>query len=84
MAKRAFDIALAVLLLLVLWPVLLWLAIVVALDSRGPILYRPLRGGWRGKPFRIAKFRTMVVNADKLGGGTHYPIRRVAKAPQAG
>ena len=43
-------------------------AIWVKVDSSGPVFYRPERGGRDGKPFRIFKFRSMVVNADKIGG----------------
>jgi lipopolysaccharide/colanic/teichoic acid biosynthesis glycosyltransferase len=43
-------------------------AIVIKLDSKGPVFYRGKRTGRYGKPFRIYKFRTMVVNAEKLGG----------------
>jgi len=70
MGKRIFDFTLALVLLLLFWPVLLVIAVVVALDSPGPVLYRGVRGGYRGKPFRIVKFRSMVVNAEDIGGGT--------------
>jgi lipopolysaccharide/colanic/teichoic acid biosynthesis glycosyltransferase len=52
----------------VLSPLLLVLALLIKLGSRGSIFYRGLRAGRFGKPFRIFKFRTMVVNADKIGG----------------
>lgn len=68
--KRALGLILAVILLLVLWPFYLIVALAVALDDGFPVFYRPLRGGYRNKPFRIFKFRTMVKNADKIGGGT--------------
>ena len=44
--------------------------LLIAFETGFPVLYRPLRGGYRAKPFRIFKFRTMVKNADKIGGGT--------------
>jgi len=66
--KRCFDIFASVLGLLFLLPFLLALAVVIKLDSRGPVFYRGLRGGRFGKPFRIFKFRTMVHNAEKIGG----------------
>lgn len=68
MLKRCFDIFASVLGLLFLLPFLLALAVVIKLDSRGPVFYRGLRGGRFGKPFRIFKFRTMVHNAEKIGG----------------
>lgn len=69
-AKRFIDITIAVIFILILWPFYLVMAILVALEDGFPIFYRPLRGGYKNKPFRIFKFRTMVKNADKIGGGT--------------
>jgi len=45
-------------------------AIAIKLDSSGPVIYRGWRTGLHGKSFRIFKFRTMVVDAEKIGGGT--------------
>ena len=42
----------------------------IAVEDGFPVFYRPNRGGYNNKPFRIFKFRTMVKNADKIGGGT--------------
>jgi lipopolysaccharide/colanic/teichoic acid biosynthesis glycosyltransferase len=66
-AKRLFDLGAATLGLLVLAPVLALIALVVRLDSRGPFLYRGVRTGLNGRPFRIMKFRTMVPNAEQIG-----------------
>jgi lipopolysaccharide/colanic/teichoic acid biosynthesis glycosyltransferase len=68
MIKRIIDGVVAALGLAVLSPVLLALAIAVRLSSPGPALYRGIRVGQAGKPFRMLKFRTMVANAEKLGG----------------
>ena len=68
--KRGADILLSGAALLILWPVLLVIAAAVALESGFPVFYRAQRGGYRGKKFKICKFRTMVKNADKIGGGT--------------
>lgn len=68
--KRLLDVLLALFLLFWLWPLLLLIALLVVLDSGFPILYRAQRGGRHGKPFRICKFRSMVRNADQIGGGT--------------
>ena len=57
-------------LLFILWPVFFILAFLVAIESGWPVIYSPQRGGYKNKPFRIYKFRTMVKNADKIGGGT--------------
>ena len=68
MRKRAFDLVVSALGLIVLSPLLLVLALLIKLGSRGGVFYRGLRAGRFGKPFRIFKFRTMVLNADKIGG----------------
>jgi lipopolysaccharide/colanic/teichoic acid biosynthesis glycosyltransferase len=66
--KRIFDIVASSLALLILSPFLVVFALIVKLCSPGPVFYRGLRAGRFGKPFRILKFRTMVINADKIGG----------------
>jgi len=63
--KRALDILLALLGLLILSPALLAIAIAVKLDSRGPILYGSERIGKKARVFRCYKFRTMVRDADR-------------------
>lgn len=67
MGKRTFDIIVAGLALMVLWPAMLLIAMAIRLTSPGPVLYRQTRMGQGLKPFAILKFRTMVVDADKLG-----------------
>jgi len=54
----------------VISPFLIVLAVLVRVDSKGPIFYRGIRCGRYEIPFKIFKFRTMVVDAEKLGGGT--------------
>jgi lipopolysaccharide/colanic/teichoic acid biosynthesis glycosyltransferase len=68
MAKRLMDIAVAGIALAVLSPVLLVLIVLVKLSSPGPVFYFGERVGRNGVPFRIAKFRSMVVGADRIGG----------------
>jgi exopolysaccharide biosynthesis polyprenyl glycosylphosphotransferase len=63
--KRVMDVALATLAVLVLSPVMLVIAIMVKLDSPGPVFYRASRIGRKGRTFTCLKFRTMVVDADK-------------------
>ena len=63
--KRLFDIVASGCGLLVLSPVLLVVAIWIKLDSRGPVFYRQVRVGYKNKVFRIFKFRSMRVGADK-------------------
>lgn len=67
MAKRAFDLFFSVLGLLVLSPLLLLLALLVKLSDGGPVFYRQQRVGQGGRLFAILKFRSMVVNAEKMG-----------------
>jgi len=64
--KRAFDITLSAILLLLLSPVFLVLAVAVKLSSAGPIFYRWKVVGRGGRPFTGYKFRSMVANADAL------------------
>jgi lipopolysaccharide/colanic/teichoic acid biosynthesis glycosyltransferase len=66
--KRTFDLILALCALALLGPLLLLIAVLIKLDDGGPVFYRGVRIGRAGVPFRICKFRTMVVNADRLGG----------------
>ena len=63
--KRLFDILASGLGLLVLSPLFLILAVWIPLDSQGPVFYRQTRVGRGGRDFRIFKFRTMRVGADK-------------------
>lgn len=80
--KRAFDIIVSALMLLVLSPVFLILAIAIKLDSPGPVFYRQVRVTQYGKEFRIFKFRSMVQNADKgslVTVGNDSRITRVGK-----
>ncbi|MEO1298756.1 MAG: sugar transferase [Cyanobacteria bacterium J06636_16] len=64
--KRLVDIAGAIVGLLIAAILFLPIAVAVHIDNPGPILYSQVRSGYRGKPFRIWKFRSMVVNADAL------------------
>ncbi|MBD2778384.1 sugar transferase [Iningainema tapete] len=64
--KRCFDLCCAIILLLILSPVYVAIAILIKLDSPGPIFFKQNRIGLHGKSFKIWKFRTMVVNAEKL------------------
>lgn len=68
--KRAFDISGAAFGLLLLSPILAVAALAIKLDSRGPVLYRGIRVGINGEKFAIMKFRTMVANAELVGGSS--------------
>lgn len=67
-AKRLLDMAVAGAALIGTGPLFGVLAVVIRLDSKGPVLYRGTRIGRGTKPFRLLKFRTMVQNAETLGG----------------
>ncbi|MGH7842070.1 MAG: sugar transferase, partial [Candidatus Binataceae bacterium] len=68
MTKRLFDIGFAagaLILSSVLWlPIALW----IKLADGGPVFYRAMRVGRHGKLFKMFKFRSMIVNADRVGG----------------
>jgi sugar transferase (PEP-CTERM system associated) len=65
--KRAFDVLVSSLLLLVALPVMVLTAIAIKLDSRGPVIYRQERVGLGGRTFLCLKFRSMTVDAEKDG-----------------
>ena len=62
--KRVADLLIAVVALLILWPLLVVIALLVKLDSAGPALFLQTRIGKDGRPFRVIKFRTMRHNVD--------------------
>jgi len=64
--KRTFDLLLSSLALVFLWPVFLLIAILIKIDSEGPIIFKQKRVGKNGKIFTLYKFRTMVKNAQEL------------------
>ena len=65
--KRVFDVVVAVIMLIILAIPMLIIAVMIKVDSPGPVFYRQERVTTYGKHFRIHKFRTMVSNADKIG-----------------
>lgn len=67
--KRAFDLCVALLGLLLLWPLFLLIALAVKLDSPGPIFFHQERIGQSGRSFRIHKFRTLVAGGKHMGAG---------------
>ncbi len=67
--KRVLDFILSLIILIILSPLLLIIAVIIKLDSEGPILFKQERLGKDGKVFLIYKFRTMVDNAEKKGTG---------------
>jgi lipopolysaccharide/colanic/teichoic acid biosynthesis glycosyltransferase len=82
--KRCLDILIAGAGLLLFWPIFVLIAVCIKCSSRGPVFFLQERVGFRGKPFRILKFRTMVENADRIGTGLYVSqndvrITRVGK-----
>ena len=67
-AKRALDVTAALVGLVFFSPLLVAVALAIKLHDGGPVFYGGVRVGRNGRPFRIFKFRTMVLNAEKLGG----------------
>ena len=67
MAKRIFDIIVSITGLIILSPLFLLIALAIVLESRGGVFYKQVRVGKDGKPFKLLKFRSMYVGADKKG-----------------
>lgn len=68
--KRMIDIIISGVALVVLWPLYFVIGLAIAVEDGFPVFYRAPRGGYKDHPFKICKFRSMVQNADKIGGGT--------------
>jgi len=68
MIKRLFDIISSAIVFVLTLPIFLYVVYLIKKESPGPIFYKAQRIGKRGKPFVMFKFRTMVINADKIGG----------------
>lgn len=68
--KRIIDLIMSIFLFIILLPLFLFISVCIKINSSGPVFYKALRGGYHDIPFKILKFRTMVVNADKIGGNT--------------
>lgn len=66
-AKRIFDVCVALIMLIILCPVILILSVCIAADSKGGVFFRQTRVTTYGREFKIHKFRTMVANAEALG-----------------
>lgn len=69
--KRVFDIIISLFALIILSPVLLIIAIAIAKDSNGEVIFKQLRIGKDGKHYYMYKFRTMVPNAQNIGTGVY-------------
>ena len=69
--KRLVDIIVSFIALVVLCVPLCVIAVIIRLESPGSPIFRQRRGGWRGKPFTMLKFRTMRTDADPYGQSPH-------------
>lgn len=79
--KRVFDIFVSLILLIILSPIFIILAIGIKIDSKGPVFYRQVRITQYGKEFRIHKFRSMTVGADK---GSQVTVKGDARITRMG
>jgi len=78
--KRTFDFLFSAFFLLILSPVFLLIALLIKLDSPGPVFHRAARVGKDGEPFRLYKFRSMAADAASKGPGiTHQGDPRVTR-----
>lgn len=68
-AKRILDFLLSLMAFIVLMPIMAIIAIIIKIDSKGPVFFLQERLGKNGKVFKIIKFRTMVVDAENIGDG---------------
>lgn len=81
--KRAFDIVISASMLVLTVPVLLTAALLIKLESSGPILFRQERVGYRGKTFMLLKFRSMRMDAER-DGTPRWAIKRDPRVTRIG
>ena len=80
--KRALDLTISLLAMMVLWPLFVVIALLIKIDSRGPVFFRQDRAGRGNEPFRIFKFRTMIVGAYR--SGARLTVKRDPRITQVG
>ena len=81
--KRTIDFLIALVAILLLSPILVFVAILIKLDSPGPILFKQERLGYKGQVFKIWKFRSMCVGAENKGSGV-YSYKGDARVTRVG
>ena len=81
--KRVIDICISLIALLILFIPLLIVAVLIKLDSKGPVIFKQERLGKNGVPFKIWKFRSMCVGAEKQGTGV-YSYKGDARVTKVG
>lgn len=69
--KRSIDIIFSGLMLMIIWPLLIIIALIIKIDSKGPAVFVQKRLALNGKVFDMYKFRTMCVNAEQQGTGAY-------------
>lgn len=83
--KKAFDIFFAAMVLIFLSPVFLLIALLIKLDSKGPVFYKPTRKGQGGKEFTCFKFRSMYASkGDSTKGGTRSTVKNDPRITKVG
>ena len=83
LTKRCFDIVFALALLLFTLPLMVMTALLIVLDSKGPVFYRQERVGLNGRQFLVIKFRSMRADAEK-DGSPQWAARRDARVTRVG
>ena len=78
--KRVIDFIVALFLLILSSPLFLIISLIIIIDTGFPVFYKPLRAGYKNKPFHIYKFRTMVKDADKGDGTTALNDPRITRS----
>ncbi len=81
--KRSFDIGVSLALLLLTLPLMLLTAVLIRLESPGPVLYRQQRVGLHGRPFTLLKFRSMSIDAEK-GGSPRWATQQDPRITRVG
>lgn len=82
--KRVFDIVIAVVMLVLMLPTLLFIMLAVKLEGPGPVLYSQMRLGRHGKAFRYLKFRTMKHDAENTATGPVFKLRSDPRVSRVG
>jgi lipopolysaccharide/colanic/teichoic acid biosynthesis glycosyltransferase len=82
--KRIFDLIFSIIFIIIMLPMLFLIAILIKIDSPGPILYRNLRVGLNGKTLKLYKFRTMRLDASEIGTEAIWKLRNDPRITRVG
>lgn len=82
--KRIFDLIFSIIFIIIMLPTLFLIAILIKIDSPGPILYRNLRIGLNGKTLKLYKFRTMRLDASEIGTEAVWKLRNDPRITRIG